>query len=483
MKKYIILLTVILGTLWGCDVLNQEPISMTTEKNAWQTESDVMAEINAIYYLAREALIGNSGGYAHWAYGEFRFGDLIYNSLETYLKDLELKSDNYAIAGLTNWEKFYTGIVQCNLVLEKASLIPDDKFSVYPKSQHLAEAHFMRAFFYFYLCRIWGDVPLQLKATNQEPLPRTKMEDILKQAIKDCQTAIANLPWRYQQEESQVRAIKATRGAAYTLLTEIHMWQQNYEDALVASKAVIDSLDYSGYRLMPMNNSAESDIIFKGRTEEGIFEIDLSTEHKELTKTNLANITLCWPPYVKRQDYFKTVYTPIDTLKKLFPDDVTDLRKTLWFDLTNVYDKDVMPMLLKFKNKSSESTSTTSYYEDNIIIFRLAGLYLLRAEALAHTGTERTEAIRLLNEIRTRAKAPLYSPAEGDLETAIITERRKELIGEGHVWYDMLRNRRILLYKGNIYNESALRDGAWTWPVNQDSFITNPLLNQTTFWL
>ena len=369
------------------------------------------------------------------------------------------------------------------MVLEKATLIPDDKFSVYPKSQHLAEAHFMRAFFYFYLCRIWGDVPLQLRATNQEPLPRTKMEDVLKQAIEDCQKAISNLPWRYQQEEAQVRAIKATRGAAYTLLTEIHMWQQNYEDALIASKAVIDSLDYSGYRLMPMNTSTESDIIFKGRTEEGIFEIDLSTEHKELTKTNLANITLCWPPYVKRQDYFKTVYMPIDTLKNLFPDDVVDLRKTLWFDLTNVYDKDIMPMLLKFKNKSPESTSTTSYYEDNIIVFRLASLYLLRAEALAHTGTDRTEAIRLLNEIRTRAKAPLYNPAEGDLETAIITERRKELVGEGHVWYDMLRNKRILLYKGDMYNESVLRDGAWTWPVNQNSFNTNPLLNQTTFWL
>lgn len=481
MKKYI-LLGILFSLLQACDVLNQEPVSMTTEANAWKTESDVTAEINAIYSLTRNAILGNNGAYAHWAYGDFRFGDLCYRQLESYLKNLNLKDEYYAVNNLTNWKKFYTAIVQCNLVLEKASGIHESEFTVYSKQQYLAEAHFLRAFLYFYISRIWGDVPLQTQAISQAKLPRSSMDSVLNLCIRDCKQSISGLPWKYKYDESKVKAVKATRGAAYTLLSEIYMWKQNYKDALKASKAVMDSLDFADYRLMPLENTQDNDKLFKGRTNEGIFEIDLSTEYDELTRNNLANITLCWPPYVKQNSYFQTTYMNIDTLNSLYPENNPDRRRSLWFDLSNSDGNEVMPMLLKFKNKSSKSTSSIAYYEDNIILFRLAGLYLLRAEALAHTG-DTQGAITLLNAVRERAGATLYDSNEGHLETVIINERRKELVGEGHIWFDMLRNNRLLQYKGDIYNETILRDGAWTWPVNLQSFISNPLLQQTTFWI
>lgn len=473
MKKTLVILLATLCCL-SCDVLDQDPVSVITEKNAWRSENDVIAELHGAYFMARKALLGEKDTYAHWSYSDFRFGDLTQRDITPKFDNFDLKSDNYKTEGLTKWKNFYTAIVQCNLILEKAPTIGKDNFKQYPLEHYLGEAHFLRGFLYFYITRVWGDVPLQTKALNKDPMPREKMEKVLDFAIADAQYAVKNLPWRHTYDEMRVKAVRATRGAAYTLLSHIYMWKREDDNALAASKAVMDSLNYSGYGLMPMTSTAQSDNIFKGRSYEGIFEIDMSEEFKETGTQTIANMTLCWPPYVTSNNYFNTTYIPKDIFSTLFPATDTDRRRTLWFNESNAE-----IMLIKFKNQAK---SIKNVYEDNLILFRLADLYLLRAEALVNKG-QPTEAIRLLNDVRERAGAKAYSTTEGDLKDAVIRERRKELIGEGHIWYDMLRNGQLLKYKGTVYNKPDLELGSWTVPVAKESFITNPLLDQTPFWI
>lgn len=470
MKKYITLWFCALA-LTSCNVLEQEPKSMVTEANAWKSENDVIAEIHGAYALIRSAMVGDSKTYAYWAYGDLRFGDIVYNNLNNNLDKLNLKSDTYNIEPLTQWKKFYSAIVQCNLIIENAPRIPKSEFNQYSLEHYLGEAHFLRGFLYFYISRIWGDVPLQTKALNKDPLPREKTDVVLDFAIKDTQFAIRNLPWQYPYDAARVKAIRATRGAAYTLMSHIHMWQKKDSEALEASKAVIDSLSLSGYDLLPMTASAESDKIFKGRSAEGIFEIDFSDADKEVGNQTIANMALCWPPYATNT-YWETTSVSASLLQLY--SDPNDRRRSLWFNTTNS-----SPMLIKFKNTAA---SLKNAYEDNILIFRLAELYLLRAEGLANTG-DRNGAIALLDKVRQRAGAAAYSETEGDLKLAIVQERRKELVGEGHVWFDMLRNGYLLHFKGATYTEQDLQMGAWAWPIHKYAFTTNPLLTQTPFWI
>lgn len=393
-----------------------------------------------------------------------------------------------SIVDLSNWTTFYRAIVQSNLVLSKIPTIPDSQFSTYPKEHYLGEAYFLRSFLFFYVSRVWGDAPLQLEAVSQKPLARAPMDSVVNQAIRDCRKAIPMLSWKNTDNEATVRAVRATRGAAYTLLSEMYMWKKEYGKALEASKAVMDSLAFSGYDLMPLQTAEDNDVIFNGRTREGIFEFDLSDEFGEVPLNTsqgggaIANIALCYPPYVP--EYLQSALSiELDTLNSLFPAENPDRRRTLWFDPENTYNGNVTPIFIKYKNRSSVQ-GTTKYpcYEDNVIVFRLGGFLLLRAEALANTGNT-AEAIDLLDQVRERAGATLYDAKEGDVLSVICQERRKELIGEGHVWFDMVRNGRLMLYRSTIYNESSLQDGAWTWPVDPQSFITNPLLVQMTYWL
>lgn len=473
MKRNIIIWLCLL-VFSSCDVLNQDPVSVITEKNAWKTESDVAGELNGAYLLTRKALLGYNNNYAYWMYGDLRFGDMINPNYTSYFDKIDLTATHWAITSLTEWTQYYTAIVQCNLLLEKAPTIAASEYKQQPIEQYMAEARFLRGFLYFYITRIWGEVPLQASALNYNPLPREKADVTLDFAIKDAEYATQNLPWKYTEDESRVRAVKATKGAAYALLSHIYMWKKDYTNALTASQQIMDNRTKAGYELYPMTTSHESDEMIKGRTSEGIFEIDLSDEFNEAGTGTVANMMLSMPPYVTSADYWAS-YVDADTLARLFPVTNPDRRRSFWFNLQNE-----KPMLVKFKNKSTKKNGA---YEDNILVFRLADLYLLRAEALANSQPASTEAQNLLNEVRGRAGATLYTPAEGNLRLAIIEERRKELIGEGHVWYDMLRNGELLKYKGKTFNQSNLEMGAWTWPVTKASMITNPLIRQLPYWI
>ena len=126
-------------------------------------------------------------------------------------------------------------------------------------------------------------------------------------------------------------------------------------------------------------------------------------------------------------------------------------------------------------------------FDQNKIWFRLADIYLLRAECRERLDN-RQGAIDDLNKIRARAGAKRYSESEynGDLRYAIFKEREKELLMEGQRWFDVLRNG---YYKTELYggfrdvSEQDIVDGVFFNALDENLFTDNPLMRQNTYWL
>ena len=123
---------------------------------------------------------------------------------------------------------------------------------------------------------------------------------------------------------------------------------------------------------------------------------------------------------------------------------------------------------------------TFRFYSSATIFTRLEDMYLLRAEALAVIG-EQGGAIELLNTIRERRGLVNYSAARnGELIDAIFQERTRELMGEGHLWYDMVRHYKIL--NDNSALSQLIRQKGQYWPIAADVMTQNKQLIQNEYW-
>ncbi len=120
----------------------------------------------------------------------------------------------------------------------------------------------------------------------------------------------------------------------------------------------------------------------------------------------------------------------------------------------------------------------------NRIVWRLADIFLLRAECRVRLG--KADAVEDLNKIRKRAGIADYSASEGDLRYAIFKERTRELIFEGQRYYDVVRNGYWKTELGPAFallTEEDIKDGALYLPVGWGAFNLNELMRQNTYWL
>ena len=119
----------------------------------------------------------------------------------------------------------------------------------------------------------------------------------------------------------------------------------------------------------------------------------------------------------------------------------------------------------------------------NEILIRLADIILLRAEMRAKTG-DTEGAIKDLNEIRERCKAPLYDPSEGDLAEAIFHQREQELFLEGINirFFDIIRNQMFSKLRGRFKTMTLDNMKEVFIPVGAPAFRRNPLMLQNEYW-
>jgi starch-binding outer membrane protein, SusD/RagB family len=238
--------------------------------------------------------------------------------------------------------------------------------------------------------------------------------------------------------------------------------------------------------------------MFKGNSTEGIFEISQNANNEGAGGSsaygsiinNVAFRTLK-APYLATN--LGNSHFPLDrvTLSGLFPEDLdsNDYRRKNGFAFWGTSD----PITIKYSNILYTGANNTSPISlNNIIIFRLADIKLLRAEAAAATGAFGDARI-ILNEVRNLAfpsglKRPFTGP-DDKLFEAIFDERGRELFLEGHRFYDLVRLARktnIIKFNGSQtivrMDQNQFQQGKYYWPVDPILIQVNPAITQTPYW-
>jgi hypothetical protein len=263
--------------LAGCsDWLQLEPESQLTREEFWQSGDDVEAVVAGIY----KEMTGLVEELFKW--GDLR-GDLFVPGQNISPDDRRVMDGFiYPENGLNRWEQLYRAINFANTVLKFSPLVVerDQTFDENESRALEAEALYLRSLCYFYLVRIFRDVPLVLEASEndvQDYYPAVSSEqEIFLQITDDLKISVENLPTSYARLEYDKG--RATKGAAYALLGDIYLYFEKYQACIDACDQVINS---GLYGLVDGEDWFMN--FFPGNSNESIFEIQFD---KDLNQTN-----------------------------------------------------------------------------------------------------------------------------------------------------------------------------------------------------
>ncbi|KIO75546.1 hypothetical protein TH53_20065 [Pedobacter lusitanus] len=452
----------------------------TYENSFWQNEKDVDGAVLGAYALLRKSLFRDN---CFFLWGDGPVG--IFNSDDTNVSGM-YTSGSFTVAyrqeGAHNWTNWFQIVSLSNLVLEKAGALPDAKFAAGRKNYLLGEAYFLRALSYFYMTRVWGDVPLQLTAittADQVKLIGTTDEKlIMNQVIADATKASALLTWDGLGENQRIRASKAS---ALALLAHASAWKNDYAKTVLYTDSLISRADL--FNLEP--KGAIRKVFSNTSSSENIFVIPSKYANNESSSNSTIAFLTVSSDIVKGMPNSNPTYwlSPI-ALDNLYSTD--DARKKEFVAYRSV--SDLKPNLVKYAD--IQNVGSDGKYdlraESNLIIFRLADIILLKAEALNALGRD-GEALTAINQIRTRSGVASVSSSSLLLKRDILLERERELIGEGQSYFDIVRNSRSYGIDGSGFypswmNKDRFSKKGWLWPINNSIINANSLISQNEWW-
>ncbi len=378
----------------------------------------------------------------------------------------DLHGDN---VGSGFWENIYSTIYVINIALEH---LPTGTLTPAVKQQLTGEAKFMRAFCYFYLVNLYGDVPLVLSTNYKEnaSLSRADKAEIYKQIVKDLTEAESLLSDHYLDgtllKPSNER-LRPTKWAATALLARVYLYMQEYGLAEEASTKLIENV--SLFSIVDLND------VFLMNSEEAIWQLQPVTTFQN---SNTGEGRLFILPDTGPDDDRK-YYINDDLVNSFEPG---DNRLKNWINSVSVTKQGITTVYhYAYKYKIGYADVPNTEYS---MVLRLAEQYLIRAEARTRLGkiTGANSASSDLNKLRNRAGLPLTSASnESDMLDAIGKERRVELFTEwGDRWLNMKRT-------GIIDDVMELitpqKGGAWKphqalFPISTSELKADPFLVQ-----
>jgi len=449
------LISLLLISSVGCKkMLDVELQGEYTNTTFYQTEEHAILAINGTYQICSFTTTANN----LWVFGDVasddavKGGDAGDRSDITYINDFAVNPDNGEIELI--WRHYYEGIVRANNV---TSYVPDIDMDEELKQRIIAEAKFLRAYYYFHLTNIFGEIPLKIKAiTNVEDLnvPVSSVETIYAQIEQDLTEASAVLPVSYTADDIG----RATKGAALGLLAKVYLFQEKWQLAL--DKA--DAVEQLGiYSLMPVY-SQNFNVSDKNNAE-SIFEIQHLENQTPFLGSYLNQYFSPKPrgysfnaPTQNFIDEFEI--TPIDSIYDPRLDYTVGREGQNWvngepFDPT-------WSVTGYLQKKHVQPTSEVPIGDGNLnyTFMRFAEILLIQAEALNELGRG-AEALIPLNAVRTRARESylndenligygtipdnllpdISNTEQVQLRETIRHERRTELGFEFHRFYDLMR--------------------------------------------
>ncbi len=456
----------------------------------------------------RSAMVADN---THWLMGDLRKGDFVSTNRSDLkaIVDGQLNASYPILDRISNWKRFYSVINAASLFIERSREIVanDPRYTSVNNQVDVAQARAMRAFAYFYMVRIWGDVPLLITSHDGDftTRPRTSKDKVLAFATSELLLAAKVLPFKYGGSDPLLpglyygiswttwNGVLFTKLSAYAILSHIAAWQGNYFDCEVYTKYFLDNIaglngDGSyGVKYITADELTNNDVgysPFAYKRAVQIVGFGFEYGNGEATANgHIEQLTLAAPLILKANP---EIFVPKDSIRRAFTD-AGDLRFSI-DPLTKLYRTNYFtnytseqPIFSKIKCiRNAQISGNFALFTSAALFTRYEEVTLLRAEALAVLG-QRDEAIATLNRASNlRGTAPFLSSSSASLIDAIFAERRRELMGEGWRWYDLVRLNRI---KKNdpVFNELLSNDGIY-WPVSKDILNANPLIKQNPYW-
>jgi hypothetical protein len=443
----------------------------------WTSESDATAAMYGMYNKFRSAF---STGYIYW--GEYRdglWGPGIATQSDrdnTYLNRLS-SSHQYS-----NWENLYTTINDCNLILKYT---PEIAFpSQTNKNKVLANAHFARAFCYYWIGRIWGDAPLLLsgfESDNQEDLypVRKPASDIFAQVGKDIDEALAKMPVGISDRNL------ASKASINLLKIDYQLWMYKVRNGGAASlqsakTAVAEVSSNSAYLLLTdfsnvFRSELNQEIIFAWSYVKDEFTGGYPADF--LVPSQYTSVATIENPVKVGSHQQWCFFTK--SYKDFLSSELSDKRTIVSYQ--TFYDAPKKSIVQWINKYSGAWESGTRIFSSDIIVYRYADLILFNAEIELELGNKNV-AITELNKIAKRAYGlDNYYPttlSTAEVKDKIVDERMKEFAAEGKIWWDFVRFgvafKKVPSLVGRESEQNVL-----LWPVNAESINGNPNIKQT----
>lgn len=478
-------LAILLLSFTGCEkLLEVTPESQITEDMYFSSEGDFDPYVNGIYSQIRD-LVGVT---AALQYGTERSEELV-NAINSRLNSAAWQQTLSAVNGGFNYNNYYKAIGNCNLLLDRIEPFAFTNTSL--KNRLQAEAYAQRAFLYFQLVRIIGDTPLMLQAItdyNDIPLlPRSNAVDVMKQISSDIDKASSLFP-----DKGFNSKYRFSYPATQALKAEVKLWSAkvlgggdvDFNDAITAVQEV---------------EKANVSLLAKFRditTVSANAEIILSSYFQRYEKSPNYGINalpflvggvsgasnLDSLPYAKTTVNGQGGYQISLKSRSLFSGlTATDQRIPNTFIIERVGSTQRYAWVNKYPGNVYSDDRVS---DNDIILYRLADIYLIAAEAYAGLASANTtKAIEYLDKVRVRAGNGPYTGAtdKPSVELEIFKERGREMFFENKRWYDIVRFHfggtiNAYTYVPNLVGKTI----PLFWPLSSEVLAANTSLKQTT---
>lgn len=476
--KLISFLTLILLVI-GCDkFLEEEPVSFINPSTFFKTKADANAAVVAGYDFYGGFAIGTFGAHRDWPF-ETLSDDFIVRPLgnSNNTREVSLYKDFFPTTDLI--ERTYTNHVKG---LNTYAVAIDGIENMEPfdgQDALIAEAKYLRAYTYFQLVRLYGRVCIiekPLSADKVEEISRSSsVEEVYDLIISDLETGVQDL------SATAPAPGRATKWAAMSLLAEVHLTLEHWATAAKLASEVINK---SPHQLLPTYTDIFSDS--NENNSESIFEIQM------LLGDERSNQVGAWPRgigptgkadyflgpnwgglYIASQDFLDSFETG-DIRRNSIATSITRSDGTvIEFNADGLEPNYSIKRVPSAYIERIEANNNSSY---NYIYMRLAGVYLIAAEA-ENEANGPGNAYRFINPIRERAGlAPLSGLNQAGFRAAVRNERRHELFDERKRYFDLQRWGILVERTLEVKPEAIIQPFNTLWPIPQTAIDINPAL-------
>ncbi|MGM9510349.1 RagB/SusD family nutrient uptake outer membrane protein [Larkinella sp. GY13] len=472
MKKNLLVFLLLLVTATSCkDFLALTPEYQISDQTFYKNQNDFETALTGVYSTFRGLF--NTSNVVYLA-------DLTTDNTEIQwsspsVNEMQL-DQNAVVSTNTNiqaaWNTCLYTISRSNAIINRIDGVNFDQTT---KDRIKGEAKFLRAYSYFYLVRLFGNVPLisqefsspaEVAAADLALKPAAQVYEVI---LADLTSAETLLPATLNSDRT-----KASRPTVKALLGKVYLTLKNYDLAATKLKEVIDAKTYSlvpDYRTLFTNGN--------NNLAESIFEIEY------VAGRSMGN-------------NYSALFTPAITSMAIFPGNLQGSGRIVpTLDLLRAYETgdarkaiSVNDSVLLINGRKSYSRYGLKFVDfkaidlsDGTITFtqlRYADVLLMYAEVLNEQG-KTAEALPFINQVRTRVKLPdLTGLTQAGLRTAIEKERRVEFLFEGQRWFDLVRTGRAQTVLNAHYASLNLSfkvdDFELIFPIPQNEVDLNPTL-------